>query len=301
MGVVHEPVLVSDVVSWLLPHDAEPAVIVDGTVGAGGHAGALLRRLGSAGHLVGLDRDPAMLALAKSSVRVPKPGALLTLVRASFREMRKVLDEQGIQRAQGILLDLGLSSDQLSWVDRGYSFLADGLLDMRFDREESGPTAAELVNRLPELELARLFFEFGEERFSRRVARGIVEARERSPIRTTRELAELVRRAVQCRARLGSIDPATRVFQALRIAVNDELGAIESVLGAIPDVLAVGGRAAVISFHSLEDRRVKWVFKTDPRLKALTKKPVRATAAEVAANPRARSAKLRVVERCPNP
>jgi 16S rRNA (cytosine1402-N4)-methyltransferase len=197
-------------------------------------------------------------------------------------------------------LDLGLSSDQLAWEDRGFSFAADGPLDMRFDPGAGGPTAADLVNRLSAEDLANLFYDFGEVRFSRRIARRIVEARQRGAIRTTCQLADLVRRSIPGRNRHGAIDPATRVFQALRIAVNDELGQLDATLQAIPDVLAPGGRAAIISFHSLEDRRAKWAFKTDPRLTVLTKKPVTATAQEVAVNPRARSAKLRVAERCPN-
>ena len=225
----------------------------------------------------------------------------VTLVHAAYREMRRVLDELGIDRVQGVLLDLGLSSDQLAWEDRGFSFSTDGPLDMRFDPDEPGPTAADLVNQLPEADLAQLFFELGEERFSRRIARRIVEDRQRGPIRTTGQLAELVRRSVPAGHEHGPIDPATRVFQALRIAVNDELGQLDAALQAIPELLAPGGRAAVISFHSLEDRRVKWAFKTNPKLTVLTKKPVTATAQEVAVNPRARSAKLRVVERCPNP
>jgi 16S rRNA (cytosine1402-N4)-methyltransferase len=223
------------------------------------------------------------------------------LVHSAYSEIRQVLDELGIERVDGVLLDLGLSSDQLAWRDRGFSFAADGPLDMRFDPEASGPSAADLVNRLPEAELAQLFFDLGEERFSRRISRRIVEARRAEPIRTTGQLADLVRRSVPGRNRHGPIDPATRVFQALRIAVNDELGQLDVALKLVPTVLSPGGRAAVISFHSLEDRRVKWAFKTDPRLTVLTKKPVTATAQEVAVNPRARSAKLRVVERCPNP
>src|SRR5262249_13358436 len=158
------------------------------------------------------------------------------------------------------LLDLGLSSDQLAWEGRGFSFAAEGPLDMRFDPDSSQPTAADLVNRLSADGLAKLFWEFGEERFSRRIARRIVEARQTEPIRTTGKLANLVRRSVPPRSRHGAIDPATRAFQALRIAVNDELGHLDAVLAVIPEVLKSGGRAAVISFHSLEDRRVKWAF-----------------------------------------
>src|SRR5262249_12869513 len=158
----------------------------------------------------------------------------------------------------------------------------------------------DLVNHLSADQLTKLFWEFGEERFSRRIARRIVETRQTRPFRTTAQLADLVRRSVPPRSRHGPIDPATRVFQALRIAVNDELGQLDSALAVIPEVLNGGGRIAVISFHSLEDRRVKWAFKKDPRLTVLTKKPLTATAQEVAVNPRARSAKLRVAERCPN-
>jgi 16S rRNA (cytosine1402-N4)-methyltransferase len=294
MGSLHQPVLVDEVVAWLAPR--EGATIVDGTVGGGGHASALSRRVGSSGRVIGLDRDPAMLALAGEAVH----GLPVTLVHAPYREMRGVLDDLGIDRVQGVLLDLGLSSDQLAREDRGFSFVADGPLDMRFDPDSGGPTAADLVNRLSAEDLANVFYEFGEERFSRRIARRIVEARQEGAIRTTGQLADLVRRSVPRRNRYGAIDPATRVFQALRIAVNDELDQLEATLRVIPDLLAAGGRAAIISFHSLEDRRVKWAFKTDPRLTVLTKKPVTATDQEVSVNPRARSAKLRVAERCPN-
>ena len=301
MGSLHQPVLVNEVVAWLTPQEGASSIIVDGTAGAGGHTVALARRLGPAGRLVGLDRDPAMLALAEKAVKETQIPLPITLVHAAYRDVRRVLDDLGIDRVDGILLDLGLSSDQLGWSDRGFSFSTDGPLDMRFDPGDSSASAADMVNRMREVDLANLFFELGEERFSRRIARRIVEDRKLGLIETTGQLAELVRRSVPPRARHGPIDPATRVFQALRIAVNDELGQLDEVLKLIPDLLAPGGRAAIISFHSLEDRRVKWSFKSDPRLTVLTKKPVTATAQELAVNPRARSAKLRVVERCPNP
>jgi 16S rRNA (cytosine1402-N4)-methyltransferase len=171
---------------------------------------------------------------------------------------------------------------------------------MRFDPESTGSTAAEVLNELSDADLAQMFFDLGEERFSRRIARRIVAARRTDPIRTTRQLAELVRQSVPGRYRHGPIDPATRVFQALRIKVNDELGHLDEILTTLSEVLAPGGRAAIISFHSLEDRRVKWAFRKEPNLLILTKKPVTATAQEVAVNPRARSAKLRVAERCLN-
>jgi 16S rRNA (cytosine1402-N4)-methyltransferase len=300
MGPLHQPVLVSEIADWLVPGQGVASIIVDGTVGGGGHALALLRRLGSGGRLIGLDRDPAMLALAESTIQAAGVGSRVTLVHAPYRELRQVLDGLRVDRVQGVLLDLGLSSDQLAWPDRGFSFATDGPLDMRFDPGEPGPTALELVNRSSEVELARLFFELGEERYSRRIAREIVRARRTSPIRTTGQLAELIRQSIPGKARHGPLHPATRVFQALRIAVNDELGQLDAALGMIPELLSAGGRAAIVSFHSLEDRRVKLAFKSDPRLKVLTKKPLTPTAGELAGNPRARSAKLRVVERCPN-
>jgi 16S rRNA (cytosine1402-N4)-methyltransferase len=301
MGPRHTPVLLNEVVSGLVPHQGASAIIVDGTVGGGGHAVALARRLAPTGRLIGLDRDPAMLALAESTIQTAGVEPPVTLVHAEYRELRQVLDGLGIDRVDGVLLDLGLSSDQLAWHDRGFSFTADGRLDMRFDPGEPGPSASDIVNRSSEAELVQLFFELGEERFSRRIAREIVKSRQTEPIRTTGQLADLVRRSVPGKARHGPTHPATRVFQALRIAANDELGQLDSALRLIPDLLTAGGRAAIVSFHSLEDRRVKVAFKSDPRLKVLTKKPVTPSAGELALNPRARSAKLRVVERCPNP
>jgi 16S rRNA (cytosine1402-N4)-methyltransferase len=295
---VHRPVLLDEVVAALAPRPG--MVLVDGTAGAGGHLAALARRVAPDGRVIGLDRDRDMLALADRATA----GLPVTLVHAPYSQVRAVLDDLGIENVHGILLDLGLSSDQLAWRHRGFSFAAAGPLDMRFDagpepgRDPDRPTAADLVASLSEAELARAFFDFGEERFSRRIARRIVEARAQAPIETTGQLAELIRRSVPGKYRHGPIDPATRVFQALRILVNDELKHLERVLQAIPEVLAPGGRAAIISFHSLEDRAVKWAFRNDPRLTVLTRKPVTATAQEVAVNPRARSAKLRVAERC---
>ena len=275
---------------WLAPR--EGAVLVDGTVGAGGHAAALAGRVGATGRVIGLDRDPEMLALAAEATR----GLPVTLVRASYRDLADVLDDLGVGSVQGILLDLGLSSDQLGWAQRGFSFARDGPLDMRYDPDAT-TTAADLVNTLSADALADLLFEYGEERHSRRVARRIVEARRVEPITTTGRLAEVVRRAIP--GKWGPIDPATRAFQALRIAVNGELDALESIQTDLPALLADGGRAAILSFHSLEDRRVKVAFRDDPDLTPLTRKPVVASAEEVRGNPRARSAKLRVAERCP--
>jgi 16S rRNA (cytosine1402-N4)-methyltransferase len=207
-----------------------------------------------------------------------------------------VLAELNVPAVDGILLDLGLSSDQLADTSRGFSFDADGPLDLRFD-PLSGEPAAKLVNRLSAEHLADLIFHYGEERFSRRIARAIVESRHHQPIHTARQLSEIVRRAVPAVARQQRIDPATRTFQALRIAVNDELKSLEIALRRLPDCLKPGGRLAIISFHSLEDRRVKEAFRDDPRLQVLSRKPTTAHEAEIARNPRSRSAKLRIAER----
>jgi 16S rRNA (cytosine1402-N4)-methyltransferase len=288
---LHRPVLLDEVIHWLAP--AEGMVIVDGTVGAGGHAAALAARVGSSGRVIGLDRDPEMLALAAQAT----VGLPVTLVKAPYSDAGRVLDDLGIDKVHGFLLDLGLSSDQLQWAARGFSFAADGPLDMRFD-PDSDVTAADLVNDLSAEDLANIIFEFGEERHSRRIARRIVEERRVVPITTTARLAAIVRKSVP--GKWGTIDPATRTFQALRIKVNEELDHLEDILIDAPELLETGGRIAVISFHSLEDRRVKHGFRDDPSLTVLTKKHVAASDSELAANPRARSAKLRVAERCPD-
>lgn len=288
---VHRPVLLDEVIAWLAP--GEGSVLVDGTAGAGGHASALAERVGASGRVIGLDRDPEMLELAARATE----GLPVTLINASYADLGRVLDDLEIDGVDGLLLDLGLSSDQLAWAHRGFSFGADGPLDMRFDPGR-GDSAADLVNDLDAEELANLIFEYGEERHSRRIARKIVEARRVEPIVTTGRLAEVVRRGVP--GKWGAIDPATRTFQALRIAVNGELDQLDDLLADLADYLRPGGRAAIISFHSLEDRRVKHAFREDPDLIVLTRKPVTATAEELATNPRARSAKLRVAQRCPD-
>lgn len=291
-GPVHRPVLRDEVVQWLAPR--EGSILVDGTVGAGGHAAALARLVGTTGRVIGLDRDPAMLDLAAETTR----GLPVTLVHAAYDEIDAVLGDFGLTSVQGLVLDLGLSSDQLAWSHRGFSFANDGPLDMRFD-PEGDTTAADLVNGLPEAELADVFYQLGEERFSRRIARRIVEARRQAPFRTTAQLADIVRRSIP--GKRGPIDPATRVFQALRIAVNHELDRLDTALERLPDWLEPGGRAAIISFHSLEDRRVKWSFRRNGRLDVLSKKPIMASDEEIQLNPRARSAKMRVAERCTRP
>jgi 16S rRNA (cytosine1402-N4)-methyltransferase len=290
----HVSVLASAVLELLAPQPGE--VMVDGTLGAGGHARLIAGHLGPTGRLIGLDRDPAMLDLARPRL----DGLPVTLMHAGFDELRPVLDRLGLVQVDGVLADLGVSSDQLDTAERGFSFTRPGPLDMRLD-PAGGETAADLLRRLNERDLADLIYEYGEERFSRRIARRIVEERKRAPLESTEELAELVRRCVPRPPRQGRkrppIDPATRVFQALRIAVNDELGALDRLLAALPDCVRPGGRAAIISFHSLEDRRVKEVFRDRTLWRPLSKKPVQADEEEVRANPRARSAKLRVALR----
>jgi len=223
-------------------------------------------------------------------------GLPIKLAQANFCDLPEVLNTLEIERIDGILLDLGLSSDQLADRSRGFSFTADGPLDLRFD-VFSGRPARSLIARLSEEHLTRILSDYGEERYSRRIARAIVRRRRERPIETAADLAEVVRRSVPRKPRGERIDPATRTFQALRIAVNDELKSLEIALRRLPDCLRIGARMAVISFHSLEDRRVKEAFRSDERLKPLTAKPLRPDEDEMAANPRSRSAKLRVAER----
>lgn len=287
----HVPVLPAEVLESLAP--AAGQVFVDATVGAGGHARLIAERLGPDGRLIGLDQDPAMLELAR-----PRLAALpVTLMHANFDQLPTVLGKLGIRVVDGVLTDLGVCSDQLDDARRGLSFQTPGPLDMRLD-PSAGEPASTLLRRLNERDLADLFWQLGEERFSRRIARKIVEVRQQTPLETTEQLAELVRRCVpRPRGHRHTIDPATRVFQALRIAVNDELGALDGLLQALPRCLKPGGRAVLISFHSLEDRRVKRAFADRERWQPLTKKPVQAKDEEVQGNPRARSAKLRAALR----
>jgi 16S rRNA (cytosine1402-N4)-methyltransferase len=293
----HVSVLPAAVLAALAP--APGQVVVDATAGAGGHTRLLAERVGPGGRVVALDRDPAMLALARPRLE----GLPVTLIQANFDGLRGVLDGLGLPAADAVLADLGVCSDQLDAAERGFGFARPGPLDMRLDPGE-GETAADLLRRLNERDLADLFWEYGEERCSRRIARRLVEARRTRPPETTEELAELVRRCVPRPPRKGGrrrppIDPATRVFQALRIAVNDELGALDRFLAALPGCVKPGGRAAVISFHSLEDRRVKRAFRDRAVWEEWARKPVQADEEEVRRNPRARSAKLRAAVRRP--
>jgi 16S rRNA (cytosine1402-N4)-methyltransferase len=291
----HFPVMVKEVVSWLLPRTASS--ICDGTVGQGGHAEAILDAM--QGVLIGVDRDEDALGVCKK--RLSRFGERVVLVKGLFVDLPLHLNRAGFQRTDGVLLDLGVSSRQLDDSQRGFSFQSDGPLDMRMD-QSSGQTAADLVNSLSEPELADLIYQYGEERFSRRIARAIVHARLDYVFRTTQQLVGVIKGAVPAAYRNGRIHCATRTFQALRIAVNRELETLEEALRGMVGILSPGGRIAVISFHSLEDRIVKHTFRAlstgdDARLKVLTKKPHLPTDEEARLNPRARSAKLRVAER----
>jgi 16S rRNA (cytosine1402-N4)-methyltransferase len=291
----HVPVLVAEVLALLEP--ALGQTIVDATLGAGGHARHLMDRVSPGGWVIGLDCDETMLALAKGRLATAPQDVRVTLERANFDQVREVLDELSVPAVDGVLADLGVCSDQLESPERGLSFQQPGPLDMRLDRERHD-TARSLLRRLGERDLADLFWKYGEERFSRRIARRIVESRRREPVETTTQLADLVRRCVpRPKGRRSTIDPATRVFQALRIAVNDELGALERLLAALPSCVKPGGRAVVISFHSLEDRLVKNAFRNKEVWEVLTPKPVQAGDKEVEENPRSRSAKLRAARR----
>ncbi len=291
----HVPVLLQETLGLLAPARGE--VFLDGTVGAGGHAEEIAGRIGPAGLLVCADADPAMLSAASARLR---RFPWVRMVHADFSDLEALAAAAGGRMFDGMLLDLGLSSPQLSDPSRGFSFLVDGPLDMRRDPGAKGPDAREVLLRSTERELADVFFRFGEERFSRRIARAIVERRRREPLERTAQLAELVRAAVPRKAWPRSIHPATRVFQALRIAVNRELESLADFLSRFASHLAAGGRAAVISFHSLEDRMVKVAFREQSAagpLRLLTRKPVVPTKEEIERNPRAASAKLRAVRK----
>lgn len=286
-------------------------IYVDGTLGLGGHSEQIAKRLTS-GRLIGIDRDES--AIERSSVRLAQYADRISFVHANFCDVSEVLDSLGIDRVDGMLFDLGVSSPQLDESERGFSYMADAPLDMRMDGSSS-LTAWNVVNEWPEQELSRIMFTYGEERYARRVAARIAEAREKKPIESTLELVELIRAAMPAAALREKQHPAKRSFQAIRIAVNDELGAVEKMMQTAPDRLRVGGRLCVISFHSLEDRIVKTGIAarengcTCPReapicvcgfkqsLKSVYRKPIVPGEDELNNNPRSRSAKLRVAER----
>ncbi|MDB5096918.1 MAG: S-adenosyl-methyltransferase MraW [Cyanobacteria bacterium RYN_339] len=303
---LHQPVLLEEVLAWLDPRPGQ--VLLDGTVGGGGHSAALLERIGPDGFLYGLDQDPA--ALEAATERLSKVSDRFKLIRSNFAKLG-TLD---LPPLDGILLDIGVSSPQLDQGSRGFSFQQAGPLDMRMD-PDAPATAAELLATLSETELARIFYEYGEERHGRRVARAIVQDRKEKPYTDTLTFAEFLKRVIPRDP--SGIHSATRVFQALRIAVNDELGVLTRVLPAAIASLKPGGKLAVISFHSLEDRIVKHFFRDAakgcicpgrqpmctcgklPSVEVLTGKPVTASASELDCNPRSRSAKLRVARRLP--
>lgn len=305
----HVPVLYKEVLEYLQPRPG--GLYVDGTVGAGGHSAGILRGSQPDGRLLAFDRDPQALDTARQTLA--GFAERVTFVHASYAQMGGLAPEHGFTAVDGVLLDLGLSSLQVEDAQRGFSFMREGPLDMRFDTTQ-GDTAADLVNNLPAEALADIFWRYGEEENSRRYARAIVEAR---PIQTTMELADLIEEEAPYWVRRKRIHPATKVFQALRIAVNSELAELESGLPAAIDLLRAGGRVAVISFHSLEDRFVKNLFRdlarecicpprqpictcdVEPVLQPVTRKAVKADAEEIERNPRSRSARLRVAQKLP--
>lgn len=289
---IHKPVLTREVLTGLA---LEPGLcVVDATIGAAGHSRQILEQIRPGGRLIGVDRDPMMLHIAAHILKAPQPDVVLQ--QSSYVALPDILAEHRITHVDRVLADLGLSSDQLADHSRGFSFDAEGPLDLRFDTTRGLP-ASELLRSLSAVDLAHILEEYGEEPNSRRIADSIIRARQQKEIRTARQLADVVAGAVPLRKR-GDRHPATRVFQALRIAVNDELRHVAQLVGDIlPRVLVRGGRAAIISFHSLEDRLVKQVFRDRSIWEAVTPKPVTASSAERRQNPRARSAKLRVAIR----
>ena len=293
MDGAHEPVLADEVIEILEP--SRGGLFVDCTIGLGGHARAILS--GGATRLIGLDRDTTALAIAAQNL-MPWHDRV-ELVHADYRDLPAVLSSRGVEAVDGALADLGVSSMQFDAPGRGFSFRRDEPLDMRMD-QTTGPTAAELLMNVDEADLADVIFKYGEERFSRRIAHRVVEARRRGPIATTAQLADIVRRAIP-RKGYQRIDPATRTFQALRIWVNQELDRLDLFLVEASRLLRAGARFAVITFHSLEDRIVKHAFRAlaagEGAVRVLTRKPVVPGDREVARNPRARSAKLRAIER----
>ena len=293
----HLPVMLSEVLFWLRPH--ADGVYLDCTVGYCGHAQRILQASQPSGIVIGIDRDTEAINAGRQHLH--GYGARATLVKAHFMELKQILAEQGISSVQGVLFDLGVSSPQLDEPTRGFSFQSEGPLDMRMD-QGSGRTAADIVNGLDEADLADMIYGLGEERYSRRIARAIVGARRQQPLTTTRELTSVIEAAVPSHYRRGRIHFATRTFQALRIAVNQELEYLGAALSAAAEALAPGARLCAISFHSLEDRIVKQTFKalsaeSGGELEILTKRPQVPTEAERDRNPRSRSAKLRVMQR----
>ncbi|MBC9783245.1 16S rRNA (cytosine(1402)-N(4))-methyltransferase RsmH [Heliobacterium chlorum] len=307
----HIPVLLEEVLEGLQPRP--DGLYLDGTVGGGGHSAAILEKTAGQGRLIGLDQDPRALAAARK--KLEKFADRVTLVRSNFRRLGSVVEELGqAGKVDGILLDIGVSSHQLDEAERGFTYRAEAPLDMRMN-PDGAVTAAQILNEYPEGEISRILWEYGEERWSKRIAQFIVNRRAEQPLVSTVDLVDVIRAAIPAAARQEGGHPAKRTFQALRIAVNDELGALQEALPAALDALAPGGRLAVISFHSLEDRIVKNFFSeqakscTCPpdmpicgcgkkaRLKIITRKPVTGSEEEIKTNPRSQSAKLRVAQK----
>lgn len=290
--LVHTPVLVDEVVAWLQLR--QNGLYVDGTLGLGGHAEAILKGSGPGGHLIGFEWDREAAELAAD--RLSGFGDRVHVVQASYANLVTELARLGIRSIDGLVVDLGVSSLQLDRPERGFSFRSEGALDMRMDQRKT-QTAADLVARLSEEQLSDIFYHFGEERQARRIAGFLVKARQKEPVTTTARLAEIVAEAVPKKYHPSRVHVATKVFQALRIAVNSELANLADLLADAPVVLREGARICVITFHSLEDRMVKRAFADNPAYRVLTRRPVEVSHAEIERNPRSRSAKLRVAAR----
>ena len=291
---MHQSVLLEEVLALLDPLPGQ--VVVDATLGNGGHALEILKRIGPQGRLIGIDQDPEAIKRAKENL---KSFSRVDYIHENFSRLDQILISLNLRHVDAVLLDIGISSEQLEVASRGFSFMKEGPLDMRMN--PSGPiTAKDLVNDLSQEELENLFWKYGEERWGRRIAYAICEERLKSPIETTDALVRIIQKAVPKRFHFKGKHPATRVFQALRIKVNEELESLDQALSKVPALLSKGGRFAVISFHSLEDRKVKQTFRAwadKKEMKLLTKKAVKPTEVEIEKNPRSRSARLRVVEK----
>ena len=307
--MIHTPVLLKEVIEYLDPKPGSQ--IIDATLGSGGHAMAIAEKVMPNGKVLGIEWDSELFKQFESKIKSSKFKDRFILINANYRNLKKIAEENNFIGADGILIDLGLSSWHLVGSGRGFSFQKDETLDMRYDRildiknkilkidEEERITAAEIINLWPPEEIEKILKEYGEEKFSRQISKAIVEARKKKPIISTFQLVEAIKDAVPLWYRHRRISFATKTFQALRIAVNDELGNLKEALGQIPDILKKEGRGAVISFHSLEDRIVKNAFKgleKSGKAQIITKKPIRPSREEIIQNPRSRSAKMRIIE-----
>lgn len=293
---MHIPVLKKEVIEYLEPRSNQN--FIDATVGEGGHTEVILEKIAPKGKVLGIEWDPQLYL--KTKLRMARFGERLILVNDSFSNLKRIVRDYGFKDIKGILFDLGVCLWHLEESKRGFSFQREEPLDMRYNPERQKITAAEILNNWSEAEIERILREYGEERFAKRIAKGIVEERKTKPIKTTFQLVEIIRRAFPLKYRFGRIHFATKSFQALRIAVNDELENLKKALWQALEVLDQGGKLAVISFHSLEDRIVKNFFRDwqkEKKLKIITKKPIRPSPEEIKSNPRARSAKLRVCQK----